>query len=226
MRYEGRLEAGGVLAKELLEMELGPCVVAGIPRGGIIVAGPIAFALGAPLTALHTHKLSSPQASEFAFGAMDEDGHVVIDYRSVVALGLGEAEIERVKADVGREVARRRTEYPGPRLQDFLPGRTVVIVDDGLATGLTMQVAVSCALRHGAEATVVAVPCASERAAYEVRSLLKRPEDRFVCPLVDPEFRSVGEHYSDFPQVEDAEVAERLGRAAACALEAHSERVP
>jgi predicted phosphoribosyltransferase len=73
-----------------------------------------------------------------------------------------------------------------------------------------MQAAIGCALRHGAEAIVVAVPCASERAAYEVRSLLKRPQDRLVCPLVDPEFRSVSEHYQAFPQVEDDEVAERL----------------
>ena len=225
MRYEGRPEAGGILARELVQMELGPCVVAGIPRGGIIVAGPIADALGAPLIALHTRKLSSPQAPEFAFGAMDEDGHVVIDYRSVVALGLGEAEIERVKAEVGRDVARRRASYPGWRLEDFLPGRTVVIVDDGLATGLTMQVAVGCALRHGAEATVVAVPCASERAAYEIQSLLKRPEDRFVCPLVAPAFRSVGEHYDRFPQIEDAEVA-RLLRASVSVREAPSRRVP
>ena len=86
-------------------------------------------------------------------------------------------------------------------------------MDDGLATGLTMQVAVGYALRHGAEAIVVAVPCASERAAYELRSLLKRPEDRFICPLVDPEFRSVGEHYRRFPEVEDEEAAQRLAPA-------------
>jgi predicted phosphoribosyltransferase len=76
-----------------------------------------------------------------------------------------------------------------------------------------MQVAIACALRHGGETIVVAVPCASERAAYEVQSLLKRPEDRFVCPVVDPDFRSVGEHYLSFPQVEDEEVARLLGEA-------------
>lgn len=215
MQYEGRREAGRVLAEELRKLELGPCVVAGIPRGGIIVAGGVADVLDAPLAAIHTRKLSSPQAPEFAFGAMDEDGHAVLDYRSVVSLGLGEDEIERVKADVAREIARRAGTYPGPHLRDFLPGRTVVIVDDGLATGLTMQVAVACALRHGGEAIVVAVPCASERAAYEIQSLLKRPEDRFVCPLVDPEFRAVGEYYRQFPQVADEEVAGCLGRATA-----------
>ncbi len=212
MRYEGRLDAGQVLAGEIRKLALGPCLVAGIPRGGLIVAGEVANALGAPLSALHTRKLSSPQAPEFAFGAMDEDGQVVLDYRNVVALGLGEAEIERVKADACRVVARRLEQYAGLRLPELFQGRTVVIVDDGLATGLTMQAAIGYALRHGAEAIVVAVPCASERAAYEVRSLLKRPEDRFVCPLVDPAFSSVGEHYRDFPQVEDDEAAEQLKR--------------
>jgi putative phosphoribosyl transferase len=213
MRYEGRQEAGRVLARELQHLEFGPCLVAGIPRGGIIVAREVADCLRAPLTAIHTRKLSSPQAPEFAFGAMDEDGHAVLDYRSVVSLGLGENEIEQVKADVAREIARRAESYPGPRLRELLPGRTVVIVDDGLATGFTAQVAMGYALRHGAEAIVVAVPCASERAAYELKSLLKRPEDRFICPLVDPEFTSVGEHYRHFPEVEDEEVRERLAPA-------------
>jgi predicted phosphoribosyltransferase len=236
MRYEGREEAGRILAGELRLLELGPCVVAGIPRGGIIVASEVAQRLHAPLTAIHTRKLSSPQAPEFAFGAMDEDGHAVLDYRSVVSLGLGENEIERVKAEVAGEIARRAQSYPGKHLRDLLPGRTVVIVDDGLATGLTVQVAVGYALRHGAEAIVVAVPCASERAAYELKSLLKRPEDRFICPLVDPEFGSVGEHYRHFPEVEDEEVAERLapGKTKAGAETApartrdahHSRRVP
>ena len=213
IQYEGRRDAGQALLEELRDLKLGPCVIAGIPRGGMVVAAEIAHGLGAPLAAIHARKLSSPQAPELAFGAMDEDGHVVLDYRSVVALGVGEAEITRVKREVAREVGRRLEEYPGQRLKELLPGRTVVLVDDGLATGLTMQAAVGYALRSGAEAVVVAVPCASERAAHEVRSLLKRPEDRFVCPLVDAEFRSVGEYYRNFPQVLDQEVAERMGRA-------------
>jgi putative phosphoribosyl transferase len=215
MRYEGRLEAGRVLAGELWKLELGPCIVAGIPRGGIIVARPIAERLGAPLAAVHTRKLSSPPASEYAFGAMDEDGHAVIEYRSVVALGLGELEVEQVKATVAREVTRRARLYPGRRLAEYLPAPTVVLVDDGLATGLTVQAAIGYARRHGTEGIVVAVPCASERAAYEVRSLLQRPADRFVCPLVDPEFRAVGQYYRDFQQVSDEEVAQVLDGVAA-----------
>lgn len=215
MLYEGRLEAGRVLARALGHLDLGPCVVAGIPRGGAVVAAPIAERLGAPLTVIHTRKLSAPQSPEYAFGAMDEDGQAVVDYKSVVTLGLGEAEVERLKAATAGAIARRVGLYPGPRLRDLLAGRTAVLVDDGLATGLTMQAAIGYAQRHGAEATVVAVPCASERAAYEMKSLLQRDGDRFVCPEVHAEFGAVGEYYRDFGQVADEDVVELLRRAGA-----------
>ena len=214
MRYAGRLEAGKVLAREL-QLELGPCVVAGIPRGGMVVAWSIAELLGAPLTVVHTRKLSSPQAPEYAFGAMDEDGHAVIDYRSVVTLGVGEADVERIKAAAAGAIARRIGLYPGSRLCDLLPGRTAVLVDDGLATGLTMQAAIGYVQRHGAEATVVAVPCASERAAYEMKSLLQRDGDRFVCPEVRADFGAVSDYYREFGQVADEDVVELLKRAGA-----------
>ena len=100
MRYRGRLDAGHALAAELEDLAVGPCVVAGIPRGGVIVARPIADRLGAPLTALHTRKLTAPIAPEVAFGAVDEDGHVVIDYATSVSLGLGDADVVRIKAEV------------------------------------------------------------------------------------------------------------------------------
>src|SRR6185295_16909009 len=122
MHYPGRLEAGQVLARMLRHLDLGPCVVAGIPCGGGVVAGPIAEVLGAPLTIVHTRKLSSPQAPEYAFGAMDEDGQAVLDYRSVVTLGLGETEVERIKAAAAIPIARQVALYPGPRLRDLLSG--------------------------------------------------------------------------------------------------------
>jgi putative phosphoribosyl transferase len=210
MRYEGRPEAGEVLAAELQHMGLGPAVVAGIPRGGLIVAGKVAELLGAPLTAVYARKLTSPAAPEFAFGALDEDGHALLDHRSVVTLGLGETEVERIRQGVAREIARRAVYFGSPRLADLLPGRTAVLVDDGLATGLTMQAAIGYVQRHGAEAVVVAVPCASTRAAYEAKTLLQREGDRFVCPLVDADFRAVGAYYREFPQVTDEQARDVL----------------
>jgi putative phosphoribosyl transferase len=182
----------------------------------VVVAAPVAQELGAALTVIHTHKLSSPQAPEFAFGAIDEDAQAIIDHRAVVALGLGTEGVKRIEAEVAAEVARRRSLYPGRvRVHDHdLRDRAVVLVDDGLATGLTMRAAVGYAQRHGVKATIVAVPCASLPAAREIQGLLQRRGDHFVCPLVDPHFRAVGDYYEDFRQVSDAEVAELLGRGA------------
>ena len=218
MRYEGRLEAGRVLAGRIEKLGLGPCVVAGIPRGGVVVASSVAEQLGAPLVAIHARKLSSPEASEFAFGAMDENGHALVDHRALVALGLGDEDVARIEGEVARELGRCRAIYPGGRLTDHLPGRVVIVVDDGLATGLTMRAAVACAQRHGAKATVVAVPCAAERAAREMERTLRRRGDRFVCPVVDPDFQAVSGYYESFPQVSDVEVADLLARATTSTL--------
>jgi putative phosphoribosyl transferase len=100
---------------------------------------------------------------------------------------------------------RRAASHPGSRLGDCLRQRGVVLVDDGLATGLTMQAAIAYAQRHGATATMVAVLCGSDRAVYEVRSLLSRAAD-LVCPRVDADFRAVCDYYQAFPPVTDAEV--------------------
>ena len=210
MQYEGRLEAGRLLAAEVCRLGLGPCVVAGLLPGGIVVAEPIAQQLCAPLVPLETRMLSSPQAPEWAFGAIDEDGRVVLDYRAMVTLGLGTADVDAIKDVAMEEIARRRASLPGQRLVDLLPGRTAILVEDGLAAGLRMQAAVAYAQRHGATATVVAVPCASDRASYELASVLSRPDDRLVCPLVDPGFRAVSDCYREFPDVPDVEVARIL----------------
>ncbi len=214
MQYQGRLEAGRVLADRIERLGLGPCVVAGIPRGGVVVARSVADRLGAPLVAIHARKLSSPEVPEFAFGAMDEDGHALVDHRAVVALGLGDEDVARIEREVACELGRCRALYPGGRLVDQDRRRVVVLVDDGLATGLTMRAAVACAQRRGARATVVAVPCAAETAAREMERALRRPGDRFVCPVVDADFRAVGGYYESFPQVTDSEVADLLARAA------------
>ncbi len=224
MKYTGRVEAGQALAGRIHRLKLGPCVVAGIPRGGMVVAGEVAARLGAPLVAIHARKLSSPSAREYAFGAMDEDGRALVDHRAVVALGLGDADVALVEAEVGRDIARRRALYPGGGLPDCLPGRVVVLVDDGLATGLTMRTAIAYAQRHGATATVVAVPCAAEEAAREMERLLRRRGDRFVCPRVDADFRAVGAYYESFPPVSDEDVAALLQRAAAFASGAGSSK--
>jgi len=213
--YEGRLEAGQVLAGVLRRLELGPCVVAGIPRGGIVVAEPIAQQLGAPLVAVSARKLSTPEAPDCPFGAVDEDGNAVLDHRTMVMLGLGASDVDEIKTGAAEEMARRLAAHRGPRLSDCAPGRTVVIVDDGLVSGLSMRVAIACARRHGARGTVVAVPCASDRASFEVGSLLCETHDRLVCPRGDPCLLSEGDYYRDLLEVSDEDVAQILENAAA-----------
>jgi putative phosphoribosyl transferase len=151
----------------------------------MVLARSVAAALRVPVAAVRARELYSPQAPQVAFGAVDEEGHAVLDYRNVVSLGLGEDEIHRAKDAALRELVRMREDDTGPGLDDLRP-HTVVLVGEGASSALRLQAALACVLRQGVEAVVVAVPWATERAAYEIQSLLKRPEDRFVCLSVDP----------------------------------------
>lgn len=209
MRFRDRAHAGRELADALAPVWKPPCVVAAIPRGGVSVAQPIVERFRAPLTVVYARKLTAPIAPEFAFGAIDEDGHAVVDGHSVATLGLSAAEVEAAKERVTKEIRRRMAAYGVAPLGAHLPGAAVVLVDDGLATGLTMRAALEYARRHGAREIIVAVPCAAEAAARE----FERAADRFVSLTVDPDFMAVGQYYVDFSPVTDDEVIAMLTRA-------------
>ncbi|MEK7700649.1 MAG: alpha/beta fold hydrolase [candidate division NC10 bacterium] len=208
MTFRDRAHAGRELAEALAPIWKPPCVVAGIPRGGVSVAMPIVERFRVPLTVVYARKLTSASAPEFAFGALDEDGQATVDQRSVAMLGLGPADVEKAKERVSKEIRRRMTTYRVPPLAAHLPGPAVVLVDDGLATGLTMRAALEYARRHGAREIIVAVPCASDSAARE----FERAADRFVSLTVDPDFMAVGQYYMDFSPVSDDEVIAMLAR--------------
>jgi putative phosphoribosyl transferase len=210
MTFKDRAEAGRVLAAELVPLVTPPCVVAAIPRGGVAVALPIVERLSAPLTVAYARKLTSPLAPEVAFGALDEDDEVSLDPETVAAFGLSGRDIEAAKTRTRAEIQRRMALYGVPPLGSYLPGATVVLVDDGLATGLTMQAALAYARRHGATRVVVAVPCAAAAAAARFR----RDADVFVSLTVDEDFVAVGEYYEDFSPVPDEVVLAMLRRAA------------
>ncbi len=207
--FADRAAAGRALAGALVGVVKAPCVVAAIPRGGVTVALPVAERLGAPLTVAYARKLSAPFAPELAFGAVDEDGEMVLSAGTVEALGLGEPDVAQAKVRVLAEVRRRMARYQVPPLAAFLPGSAVVLVDDGLATGLTMRAALAYARRHGATEVVVAVPCASVQAATRFRE----EADRFVSLIVDERFMAVGQYYADFSPVSDEEVIAMLAEA-------------
>src|SRR3990172_604960 len=207
--FRDRAEAGRALAEELAPVLSGPCVVAAIPRGGVAVALPIVERLRVPLTVAYARKLTAPFVPEFAFGALDEDGQMVLDPESVAGLGLSPDDVERAKARVWAEIERRMALYRVPPLAHHLPGAAVVLVDDGLATGLTMRVALEYARRHGAREITVAVPCAAMEAAKRFR----RAADRLVSLIVDDAFTAVGTYYEDFSPVTDEDVVALLARA-------------
>lgn len=198
--FKDRTDAGQKLAIELSATIVGPTTVAAIPRGGVVVAAPVAARLHAPLAVVYARKLTAPVAPELAFGALDEDGEVLLDSRIVADLQLTPADVEAAKRRVAEEIRRRMLAYRTPPLANFIaPGRGVVLVDDGLATGLTMKAAVAYASRHGARDITVAVACASARAA----AYFRRVADRFVSLVVDEDFVAVGEYYEDFAPVTD-----------------------
>ncbi len=207
--FRDRTEAGEILADELAGLVTRPCVVAAVPRGGVIVALPVAERLRAPLTVVYAQKLTVPRAPELAIGSIDEDGYATVDPETVTRLGLGSGEIEAARVRVWDEVRRRIDLYRVPPLSAYLPGLEVVLVDDGVATGLTLHAALSYARYHGAPRVLVASPCASTAGAERFSA----EADMFVCPVVRRDLMAVGDYYEDFSTVEDDAVIAALARA-------------
>jgi predicted phosphoribosyltransferase len=197
--FTDRSDAGQKLAIELSAMS-GPATVAAIPRGGVLVAAPVAERLHAPLAVVYARKLTAPVAPELAFGALDEDGEGSSTPASWRISSSQRPMWEAAKRRVAEEIRRRMLAYRTPPFANFLaPGRGLVLVDDGLATGVTMKAAVIYASRHGARDITVAVACASARAEAYFRQVA----DRFVSLVVDENLTAVGEYYEDFAPVTD-----------------------
>ena len=208
--FPDRAAAGQALARRLRHLKTASPLVLALPRGGVPVAAPIAAALGAPLDVLLVRKIGAPGNPEYGIGAMVEGTppFVWIDEEAARAAGADPAWLAAETAREGRELARRRALYrPGP--PPPVAGRTVIVVDDGIATGATMRVALQ-ALAPAAR-RVLAVPvCPAETA----RALAPLCEESHILAEPCP-FGAVGAHYADFRQVRDDEVRAALARAAA-----------
>ncbi len=212
MRFRDRQEAGQVLATSLAHFAgRDDVVVLGLPRGGVPVAAEVARALGAPLDTLVVRKLGVPGHEELAMGAIASGGVRVLDETSQAMYGIPDAAIERVTADESFELARRERLYRLGRPALEVKGRTVILVDDGLATGSTMRAAVRSVRERGAVRVVVAVPVAPPDSC----ALLRHEADDCVCAALHDPFFSVGAWYDDFAQTTDAEVQELLRPGAA-----------
>lgn len=203
MRFDDRVDAGRLLAERLEELGLPDDVlVLGLPRGGIPVAAEVAAALGAPLDALVVRKLGVPGHEELAFGAIALGGVRVLNDDVVRTAGLTGSDIERVTDRESDELARREVEYRGSRSPLEVRDRTVVVVDDGLATGATMAAAVSALRAGGSNRIIVAVPVG----APSTCAMLAERADEVVCLHQPHNFRAVGLWYRDFSPTTDEEV--------------------
>ena len=202
--YLDRTDAGAQLARHLAAAYAGrgDVVVLGLPRGGVPVAAEVARALGAPLDVFCVRKLGVPGQPELAMGAIATGGVVVVNQDVVAEIFVPPDVMAEVTAAERAELERRERAYRGDRPPPSLAARTVVLVDDGLATGASMRAAVRAVRAAGPARVVVAVPVA---AAETCRSL-EAEADEVVCPLAPEGFRSVGGWYEDFSTTSDDEV--------------------
>lgn len=209
--YRDRIEAGQALARRLANYAGRPdAIVLALPRGGVPVAYEVARALDAPLDVFVVRKLGVPGHEELAMGAIASGGVMVMNRPVVEALGLRERDIEAVAERELAELERRERLYRGNRPPLELQGRTVIVVDDGLATGASMRAAVEALKKLSPARVVVAVPVGSAETCASFRELV----DDVVCAATPEPFRAVGVWYENFDQTSDAEVHELLDRAA------------
>jgi predicted phosphoribosyltransferase len=208
--FRDRYHAGRVLAERLAGYAgRSDVVVLALPRGGVPVAFEIAAALGAPLDVFLVRKLGVPGHEELAMGAIASGGVRVLNEDVVGVLAIPDAQIERVAAAEAEELARRARDYRDDLPPPDLRARTVILVDDGLATGSTMRAAVAALGAQAPARIVVAVPVAAAAACESFRPLV----DEVVCAVVPDAFRAVGLWYDDFSPTTDAEVRDLLSRA-------------
>lgn len=206
-RFRNRTDAGRRLAEKLAAYADRPDVlVLALPRGGVPVGFEVARALGAPLDVFLVRKLGVPGCEELAMGAVATGGGRVLNDEIVRGLGISEHEIDAAAARELQELARRARLYRGDRSPPDAAGRTVILVDDGLATGATMRAAVEALKQQHPARTVVAVPTASP----DTCEALKAEADDVVCAMSPEPFFAVGHWYEDFTQTTDDEVRDLL----------------
>lgn len=205
MIFDDRVHAGKELSKQLKAFAgRADVLLYALPRGGVVVGAEVAKALKLPLDVIVTRKIGSPSNEEYAIGALSETGESV--WNEAERAANDAAEVDKIIGQEQKEAARRiKTYRKGRSLPDF-SGKTVILIDDGVATGLTIRAAVEAARHQHAKKIVIAVP----HGAKDTMKLLRREVDEIVC-LEEPEFYgSVGQYYGTFPQTSDEEVLKIL----------------
>jgi predicted phosphoribosyltransferase/dienelactone hydrolase len=202
--FRDRAAAGRVLADALVRRAPSRPVVYALPRGGVPVAAEVARALDAPLDLILARKIGSPQNRELALGAAvnGDKPEIVINREIAHALGIGEAEIRQLAAPEFEEIERRRAAYLGGSPPIPARGRTAILVDDGIATGASMEAAIHALRRRSPQKLILAVPVAPPDSLERLGGLV----DEVVCLAAPADFYGVGQFYREFHQLNDAEV--------------------
>jgi len=201
MRFASRQEAGCRLGELLREQNVEADLVLGLPRGGVVVAAEVARLLERPLDVLVVRKIGHPWHREFAVGALAEPGVVIFDKASLSEIPVARSQLDEVVAEETARLHAYGSQFH-PAGAPVLDGKTVLLVDDGLATGATAEAAVLSAKRQRARRVIVAAPVASTRAVER----LARVADDVVTLVMDPAFAAVGQYYRKFFETSDAEV--------------------
>lgn len=207
--FEDRYVAGRLLAGALHAYAgRSDLVVLALPRGGVPVGYEVAKALGAEFDVLIVRKLGLPHHPELAMGAIASGGAIDLNRNVIAMSGVTQRDIEGVLAQEYRELARREALYRGSRPAARIEGRTVIVVDDGIATGASMRAALKALRTRKPEKIIVAVPVAP----IDARERLQDVADEFVCVLSPADFQAVGQFYRNFGQTSDDEVRTLLAQ--------------
>lgn len=206
--FRDRDDAGRQLARELKRSTLHCPLVLGIPRGGIVVGHALACELGADLDVVLSRKLRSPRQPELAVGALSEDGHIYLNEYGQALAEEDPASLRQETQLQREEIARRKELFRRIHPQASVEGRSVIVTDDGLATGATMIAALETIRPRQPREILIAVPVGSPDRLEEIRPLC----DSVVCLLQPEDFLAIGQFYEDFSQISDDEVLDLLAK--------------
>lgn len=207
MHFQDRREAGQLLAEELAPLHgQENLIVLGIPRGGVVVAYEVAKRLEAPLDVYITRKIGAPYNPELAIGAVASDGALVLDHDLIARVGASDDYVQAETKRQRQEIERRSAAYRGSKSELDLKGKTVILVDDGVATGATVLASLRAIRQHDPVQLILAVPVGPP----ETIQLLSQEADRVVCLYAPEIFWAVGAFYTIFDQTPDAEVVQLL----------------
>lgn len=209
-KYTDRYQAGQLLAKHLQAYaHHADAIVLALPRGGVPVGYEIAQALGIPLDILIVRKLGVPGHEELAMGAIASGGAIVYNQDIIRSIGISEQAIQRVIQSEQAELSRRETAYRHDQPFPAVTGKTIILVDDGIATGSTMLAAIKALRQQTPARIVIAVPVAARDTVQEMKAYA----DDLICPLKPVDLHAVGLWYEDFSQTTDEEVSRLLDQA-------------